>query len=62
MPMVKDYLYNKFKHGIEAGKLQYGVGQETPSAEVAEILATANTADTPSRRFLTLPALSPLTT
>ena len=26
MPMVKDYLKNKFKHGIEAGKLQYGVG------------------------------------
>ena len=42
MPMVKDYLYNKFKHGIEAGKLQYGVGQETTSAEVAEILATAD--------------------
>ena len=42
MPMVKDYLYNKFKHGIEAGKLQYGVGQETTSAEVAEILATSN--------------------
>ena len=42
MPMVKDYLNNKFKHGIEAGKLQYGVGQETTSAEVAEILATSN--------------------
>ena len=42
MPMVKDYLYNKFKHGIEAGKRQYGVGQETTSAEVAEILATSN--------------------
>ena len=40
--MVKDYLHNKFKHGIEAGKLQYGVGQETTSAEVAEILATSN--------------------
>ena len=39
MPMVKDYLHNKFKHGIEAGLLQYGVGQETTSAEVAEILA-----------------------
>ena len=59
MPMVKDYLYNKFKHGIEAGKLQYGVGQETTSAEVAEILATA---DTPSRRFWTLHAPLPLTT
>ena len=42
MPMVKDYLKNKFKHGIEAGVLQYGVGQETTSAEVAEILATAD--------------------
>ena len=42
MPMVKDYLHNKFKHGIEAGILQYGVGQETTSAEVAEILATSN--------------------
>ena len=42
MPMVKDYLHNNFKHGIEAGKLQYGVGQETTSAEVAEILATAD--------------------
>ena len=34
MPMVKDYLHNKFKHGIEAGVLQYGTGQETTSAEV----------------------------
>ena len=42
MPMVKDYLKNNFKHGIEAGVLQYGVGQETTSAEVAEILATAD--------------------
>ena len=42
MPMVKDYLYNKFKHGIEAGKFQYGVAQETTSAEVAEILATSD--------------------
>ena len=42
MAMVKDYLHNKFKHGIEAGKLQYGVGQEIASAEVAEILATSN--------------------
>ena len=42
MPMVKDYLYNKFKHGIESGVMQYGVGQETTSAEVAEILATSN--------------------
>ena len=42
MPMVKDYLRNSFKHGIEAGILQYGVGQETTSTEVAEILATSN--------------------
>lgn len=42
MAMVKDYLKNNFKHGIEAGKLQYGVGQEIPSADVAEILATSN--------------------
>ena len=42
MPMIKDYLHNKFKHGIEAGVLQYGTGQETTSAEVAEILATAD--------------------
>ena len=41
MPMVKDYLENKFKHGIEAGKLQYGVAMETTSADVAEILATS---------------------
>ena len=40
MPMIKDYLYNKFKHGIDAGILQYGVGQEMASAEVAEVLAT----------------------
>ena len=40
MPMVKDYLHNKFKHGIKSGIFQYGVGQETTSAEVAEILAT----------------------
>ena len=42
MPMVKDYLHNKFKHGIEAGVLQYGVAQETTSAEVAEVLATSD--------------------
>lgn len=41
MAMVKDYLYNAFKHGIDAGKLQYGVGQEIASAEVAEVLATS---------------------
>ena len=41
MPMVKDYLNNKFKHGIDAGILQYGVAQETTSADVAEILATS---------------------
>ena len=40
MPMVKDYLYNSFKHGIESGKLQYGVVQETTSPDVAEVLAT----------------------
>lgn len=42
MAMVKDYLHNSFKEGIDAGKLQYGVGQEIASAEVAEVLATAN--------------------
>ena len=42
MPMVRDYLKNKFKHGIESGVLQYGVGQETTSPDVAEILATSN--------------------
>ena len=42
MAMVKDYLKNNFKHGIEAGILQYGVGQETTSPDVAEILATSN--------------------
>lgn len=42
MAMVKDYLGNNFKHGIEAGELQYGVAQEIPSADVAEILATAD--------------------
>ena len=41
MPMVKDYLNNAFKHGIEAGKLQYGVAQETTSPDVAEVLATS---------------------
>lgn len=42
MPMVKDYLKNKFKHNIEAGKLQYGVVMETTSTDVAEVLATSN--------------------
>ncbi len=42
MAMVKDYLKNNFKHGIEAGILQYGVGQETTSPDVAEVLATSN--------------------
>ncbi len=42
MAMVKDYLENKFKHNIEAGILQYGVGQETTSMDVAEVLATSN--------------------
>lgn len=41
MPMVKDYLKNAFKHGIEAGKFQYGVAQETTSPDVAEVLATS---------------------
>lgn len=41
MPMVKDYLKNAFKHGIEAGKMQYGVAQETTSPDVAEVLATS---------------------
>ena len=35
MPMVKDYLENKFKHNIEAGKLQFGVAQETTSMDTA---------------------------
>lgn len=42
MAMVKDYLNNKFKHGIEKGILQYGVGMEMTSPDVAEILATSN--------------------
>ncbi|TCP96008.1 4-hydroxy-2-oxoheptanedioate aldolase/2-dehydro-3-deoxy-L-rhamnonate aldolase [Cricetibacter osteomyelitidis] len=42
MPMVKDYLYNSFKHNIEAGKMQFGVGLETTSADVAEALATTD--------------------
>ena len=41
MAMVKDYLHNAFKHGIDAGKLQYGVAQETTSPDVAEVLATS---------------------
>ena len=42
MAMIKDYLNNKFKHGIDAGILQYGVAMETTSADVAEVLATSN--------------------
>lgn len=42
MAMVKDFLYNRFKHNIEAGKMQFGVGLETTSADVAEILATTD--------------------
>lgn len=42
MAMTKDFLYNEFKHNIEAGKFQYGIAQEIPSAEVAEVLATSN--------------------
>lgn len=42
MPTVKDYLYNKFKHNIEEGKLQYGVAMETTSTDVAEVLATSD--------------------
>ena len=41
MAMVKDYLSNKFKHGIESGVLQFGVAQETTSPDVAEVLATS---------------------
>ena len=37
MAMVKDYLNNKFKHGIETGVLQFGVAQETTSPDVAEV-------------------------
>ena len=33
MAMTKDHLHNRFKHGIEAGILQYGVAQETTSAD-----------------------------
>ncbi|MBE2986590.1 HpcH/HpaI aldolase/citrate lyase family protein [Campylobacter sp. RM12920] len=40
MAMVKDYLKNSFKENINAGNLQFGVAQEIPSAEVAEVLAT----------------------
>lgn len=42
MAITKDFLHNEFKRNIEAGKLQYGIAQEIPSAEVAEILATSN--------------------
>lgn len=42
MAMTKDFLHNQFKRNIEAGKLQYGIAQEIPSAEVAEVLATSN--------------------
>lgn len=41
MAMVRDYLNNKFKHGIESGVLQFGVAQETTSPDVAEVLATS---------------------
>ncbi len=42
MPMIKDYLKNSFKHGIDAGILQYGVAMEMTSPDVAEVLATSN--------------------
>ena len=42
MAMIQDYRNNKFKHGIDAGVLQYGVAMETTSADVAEVLATSN--------------------
>ena len=42
MAMVKDYLKNNFKRGIEAGKLQFGVAMETTSPDVAEVLATSD--------------------
>lgn len=42
MAMTKDFLHNQFKRNVEAGQLQYGIAQEIPSAEVAELLATSN--------------------
>ncbi|MGG7048798.1 MULTISPECIES: HpcH/HpaI aldolase family protein [unclassified Campylobacter] len=42
MAIIKDYLKNNFKENIKLGKLQFGVAQEIPSPEVAEILATSN--------------------
>lgn len=42
MPIMKVYLKNDFKANIERGILQYGVALEMPSADVAEVLATAN--------------------
>lgn len=36
------YLHNSFKHGIEAGVLQFGVGMETTSPDVAEVFATSD--------------------
>ncbi|MFB6349774.1 HpcH/HpaI aldolase/citrate lyase family protein [Moraxella sp. ZJ142] len=42
MAIIKDYLHNSFKHNVEAGKMQFGVGLETTSADVAEALATTD--------------------
>lgn len=42
MAMTKDFLHNQFKRNVEAGQLQYGIAQEIPSTEVAELLATSN--------------------
>ncbi|MCF7522040.1 aldolase/citrate lyase family protein [Neisseria sp. ZJ106] len=42
MAIVKDFLHNSFKHNVEAGKMQFGVGLETTSADVAEALATTD--------------------
>ena len=42
MTMARDYLKNSFKHNIEKGVMQYGVAQETTSADVAEVLATSD--------------------
>ncbi|WP_439257459.1 HpcH/HpaI aldolase family protein [Lonepinella sp. BR2271] len=42
MAILQDYLHNSFKHNVEAGKLQFGVGFETTSADVAEVLATTD--------------------
>lgn len=40
--MTKDFMKNRFKENIIKGNLQFGVAQEIPSAEVAEVLATSN--------------------